>query len=324
MRKGIVLIALVALLAAQASAFTLKSGDLRMKFINYDSASLYAGGLPTAYTYDGATACDNNTLLQALNAYPVPGAQGTTGLEDSWGILYATTIYDVNDPLNPIWTAASSNIEITGIYYGLEDIYARKNAGVATSRVYSRGMKVKVFSDAAQDFDPSLGTGARSAIDQYPTATDGTLLMELDGTPGIFWGDEGDGIPIPRLLDASFRTSFDFAALTGLGDMYGDVVPGTGNWADATDWGMECSLVQAIPAVSHDGTNWIFRDNPGTKDDGADWKFHWTVEPTAVADWTVLSNDPAATCVDVIPEPATLSLLGLGLLGVARRRRRRK
>ena len=334
MRKGIVLVALVALLAAQADAFILQDGDLRMKLINFDASTFYAGGLGpgTGYEYVGAAACDANTVQQATNAFPLgPGQQGVTGLEDSWGILQATTIYHVADPLNPIWSAATSPYEITGVFYGLEDLYAQKDDNEAESLLLGRAMKIKLFSDAAQNFDPTGGPMARTGLDTYPTATDGTLLVEMDATPGIFWA-EGPGIPAQILLDACFRAEFDFITLTGRGDMYADVVPGTGDWADATDFGMDCSLLQAIPAVGFLAPMVpIYRDNPGTKDDGADWKWHWTVEPAPpIVDppgpqWDVLSNDPAATCAHPdIPEPATLSLLGLGLLGVARRRRRRK
>lgn len=337
-RKVIVLVAVLAVASQAMAGLTLGIGDLRIKFINYDAATLYNG--QSSYAYDGAAACDAGKIAQAANAYPLAaGFQGTDGLEDGWGILECSEIYNVNDPGTPLWQKSASE-EITGMFYGLEDIYVKKVPIYPYTTIYGRDVKMDLYYDSTPDFDPSPGTGGRTGATTYPGTTNGQHLVSLLGTPGIFYGDAvPGGIPGVRAMDASWRASFDFDTSTGLGDLYADVVDVNGDgvmdsldgaWAWTTDAGMVLSLVKKIPADTWvdlnangfiDPGEFTLRDNPGTDDDGADWKFHWTAEPTAVADWLVLSNDPAAT-YSKIPEPATMSLVGLGLLALVRRRRR--
>jgi len=331
LRKTVVIVAVLAV-ASQAFAAVLPFGDLRMKFINYETSTMYPNA--PAYIYGSAAAADASKVSQALNPYPLAaGFQGGDGLEGAWGIMKCTEIYNVSDPLNPVWTASGTKTEITAMFYGLEDIYVTKNPTWPPAIIYGRDVKLDLYYDTTPDFNPTGGTAARTGLNTYPTVTDGALICSLVGTPGSFYNDvwPAGGIPTQTGLDASWRSSFDFGALTGLGDVYADVdLAAGGSDAENTDSGLIGSLLKRIPAVGFvdanvngvwdPGESWVLRDNAGTKDDGSDWKFHWTAEPTQVADWSALSNDPATTYS--VPEPATMSLVGLGLLALARRRRR--
>jgi len=321
-RKLTLVALLLVLVSLPAQALVMQLGDLRFKIINYDVGTLYSPTGP--YTYANATQADANKLAQCPGAYPLTYTpSGTDGVEDTWGILYVTQIYDVNDPLNPFWTADPNKEEITGIFYDVEDLFVKKLTGQPTA-IYGQGFKLDLYYDTTPDFDATGGVAARTSQTQYPTATDGQKLLSIVGAPGSFYADSG-GMVSPSaqvLLAASFRSSFDFSTNSGSGDVYADVVPGSGPWADTTDSGMVGSILKHIPAVAWDGTNWTLRDNPGTKDDAVDWVIHFTTQPTNVADWLVLSNDPAATYY--IPEPGSMALLGLGLLALVRRRRRSK
>jgi hypothetical protein len=168
----------------------------------------------------------------------------------------------------------------------------------------------------ADDYGHAGGAG-QDDPDTYPEvnddATDAVLWLQAVLTPFV----DGSGVPLlsPNTFspyvwqEVIVESSRSGSALTA----YLDIVGGSAKdlfdrnvFGPGRDVEVKASLV--LPATGNVYTS------PGTAYEG-----------TQVDDgnWAVLSDDPFRGRISVIPEPATLSLLGLGLLGLVGMRRKK-
>jgi hypothetical protein len=318
---GTLVVAGVGFLPATASATpeqilnNLKSavGFVEIKYNNFDMGTVYdvEDGV---YGGAGSTSADPKvaagvSTLDGLNSFPATGAFGS---EDSWGIARIVSIED-SLGITSLYTAGQFGTEMTVMFYGIEDYYLDSNSDRQITNGTGMVLDIYVGSSAANTFDSTLGSGGRTAFDQYTTVTDGELVLRLVSIGGhINIGDAEGG------ADAEFRSLFRPANNTGDGQAFLAVVGGS--WASYFDSNV------------FDGTDPLFssayaaNQALGLNYDPADAFLKFETFPTTVGDWLVRSNDPLRLqIIDPIPEPltASLGLMGLGALLVSATRRRR-
>jgi hypothetical protein len=207
--------------------------------------------------------------------------------EDSWGIGTTASITDAANTSNVVWSRTPSQ-ELTLFFWGFDDDYIDfPNTTTGIASLGATGGHIQVYLDnVTPDFSGSLGTAGRTAVSTYTGVTDGTLVLDL----------------VPVAQNAAGHTLISSTNITngdGGGNMYLDVIGGA--WADYYD------------------TN--------TQDYGSDLSLGFTVEnnlgsTSPVANWVVKGD--ARGEADLVPEPASMLLLGIGLAGFGITRRKKK
>ena len=250
----------------------------------WDWGTVYTGGTPT---------------FSAVNSNPYSGTtsqnltNGTPALpdvtEDSYGIL---RVNQINAGPTLLFDRTSSPYELTAFFYGFDDTYI--NGTTTFSRLLSDGGHAALYQDFAKNYNPltvpgpqsTAFGGGRSAGDstQFLTVTDGTMVLDL--TPRAILDPSGAVYTLENF--------FSFTSLSGSGSVLFDVTGG--DWASQFD------------------TN--------TQDFGTDIKLNFSSFPNTNgnAAWVVQGTGNARA--NVIPEPASMILMGIGLAGAARLRRR--
>lgn len=277
-------LALSAAVAVPAHAITLAGG--------------YAGGITFVFaSFDmgtnykgqkGGTICASVSACDTAAIAPAPGAIGS---EDTWGIFQVTGIIS-NDGFNTLlWTQGSGGEYITGMFHGLED--AVVNGGTTASKVeaHSTGGSVQFYVDntlANYSAGAALGAAGRTGAASFTGATNGTLWLDMNFA----------GTADSDYSGLAYQSNFSTASLNGSGSGYLDVVGGS--YAGQIKKGTETDL-------------------DGNKRDAF---LQSTYSPNSNApSWTVTNRGGLDT--NVIPEPASLALFGLGLAGLASLRRRK-
>jgi hypothetical protein len=238
------------------------------------------------------------------------GDGANTGYENeiNWGVLTVSTInVGTVTGTNVIETSGaafftnitSNNAQITGIFYGIEGLPSGTggNPFPATGGyldLYWRDLDSLAATDLA-----TAGPDVRTAQDAATGFTDGELLVRLMFASGIVSTD-------PTVFIAGSLVPTPGTGFIGVATSYGNVDTSVvGAWTDTlnADW---------------------FTTDFGTRD----VRFRNIYEE--LIPWNDLENgiigarstDPATAYA--VPEPATLALLGMGLLGMGAVARRRK
>ena len=339
---GLLAVAMVLFVATPASALYLKAGELLAHFT--DASALYVDddGDPATPRIPRPPVMWNKIDPQVVP----PGWQPLIETEPDW-CDEERVVVDINQFLQggtPYYSMPGG--ELTGLLYDLHLDVGEVSTNVAGQTILDlyygplgrnpltpdadspagSGGVLEMWLDPTPDgegvtlFDPMndglapfywAEGGGPGGRDGYPTVNniagtpdDSVLWLQCVFAP-LFWVDlDGDGFdetPIYKHEQINVDTGAGF-----LDGMYVNIIGGSA--ADLFDRdvygpGLDLSLT---------GTLW-----------GPPHATYWG-SPQDIGNWAVRSSDPAQGNVSAIPEPATMMLLGLGLLGLGARIRRKK
>jgi hypothetical protein len=234
--------------------------------------------------------------------------------ETTFGAGYVNQIIDANNPTTTFWQTGQNNQTVSFFLYGIADKSSAPNGpGFNLNNIGctapADGCDGKIHIDfyldsASSGTNPGFlggGTtvkpGDRCGFNCLTGITDGSLLMSWELAPGASPTD-----PLATLFQSVLGLTLP---TNGLGDFLANCVSGP-----------ECALFNtaAIPNPTTSAVANFFG------------QFTLQTPPAGTANngWEGLISDPVLTEVTFVPEPATLTLFGAGLLGLGSLRARKR
>lgn len=234
-----------------------------------------------------------------ISAIPVAGADL---FEDTWGIAQVQAYFPTggSDIFNK--DDVGETREYTMMFGGFHDV-AVQYLGASNARTISQGGWLKMYEGDPANFNPHLGLGGRTGDMTYTGVTDGLLVLDLVATGAT-------------VQTYTLDSNFNFVSGLGGGNVLFEST-GAGAWDALFD-----NNLWPIPFGDADFTATLTTNiNQGLVVGGvADdvGGLHPLSGLPAANAWTVRgSADVFTASVGVIPEPTTVALLGIGLVGMA-------
>lgn len=251
--------------------------------------------------------------------------KGTTGFafapgEINWGVLIVSAASKgiVTGPnsiedggLGSFFSNVTSGGQITGIFYDIKP----KPPGTGGNPFPATGGFIDLYYRDLSSMSTTLlasastpnAAGFRTAIDKATGFTEGTLLAHLAFASGVN--------PDPTVFINGDLVPTSTGPFTGHADSYANVLPSAGVWTTLlnTDF--------FFPSNFFGSRDLAFKNS---YQELASWNGSLAGCGPAVGNCVIGARSTDPVTAFAIPEPGSMALVGLGLIGVASIRRRRR